>query len=51
MTEEEIRIAKEAEAEYHRRYRKENPEKMREIRLRYWAKKAKQQQAENNAEK
>ena len=51
MTEEELRAAKEAQAKYYREYRKRNPEKVRETNLRYWAKKAKQQQAENNAEK
>ena len=45
LTEEEIRAAKKAEAEYHRRYRAANPEKVRETRLRYWAKKAAQQAA------
>lgn len=45
MTDEEIRAAKKAYADYHRQYRAKNPEKIREIRLRYWAKKAAQQAA------
>ena len=40
ITEEEIKAAKKAHAEYNRQYRAKNPEKMREIRIRYWAKRA-----------
>lgn len=34
--------AKELQREYNRRYRQENPEKIREIRRRYWERKAKE---------
>lgn len=45
MTDAEKKAANKAQAEYYRQYRKQNPEKVRETRLRYWAKKAAQQAA------
>ena len=44
--------ARKAQAEYMRKYRKQNPDRIREINRRYWEKRAKKQQEakESNAE-
>ncbi len=41
MTEQELELArKRAQAEYHREWRKKNPEKVRDANRRYWQRKA-----------
>lgn len=52
MTDSELQAAaKKANAAYHRRYRAEHPEKMREIRVRYWAKKTAEAEKEKVKER
>ena len=45
MDERTVKTAKKARNAYARKWRKENPDKVREINLRYWARRAEREEA------